>query len=218
MSTLIAFLEHRGINTVLDVGANDGQFASGLRSAGYKGRIVSFEPISAVFAQLSARAAGDGSWDVRQLALGPTAGQAEINVSRNSVYSSLLPLTRLATEFDPHAAVVRSEAVTVVRLDDIFSEFAGRRVFLKIDTQGFEQAVLEGAPRALASILGVQLELPVEHLYANVWTLEEALSFMRGSGFVPAQIHPVNMLSDDPTSAIEFDVLFRRGAPDEHAS
>ena len=130
MSTLIAFLEHRGIDTVLDVGANDGQFASSLRGMGYQGRIVSFEPISAVFDQLSARAAGDKGWDVRQLALGATAGQANIHVSQNSVYSSLLPLTCLATEFDRHAAVVRSEAVTIVRLDDIFSEFDGRRVFL----------------------------------------------------------------------------------------
>jgi FkbM family methyltransferase len=218
MSTLIAFLEHRGIDMVLDVGANDGQFASGLRSMGYRGRIVSFEPISAVFAQLSARAAGDSGWDVRQLALGATPGQEHINVSRNSVYSSMLPLTRLATEFDPWATVVRSEAVTVVRLDDIFSEFVGGRVFLKVDTQGFEQAVLEGASQALTSIQGVLLELPVEHLYADVWSLEEALTFMRQSGFVPAQIRPVNMLSDDPTAAIEFDVLFRRSAPDGYLS
>jgi FkbM family methyltransferase len=213
MSTLIAFLEHRGIDTVLDVGANDGQFASSLRSMGYEGRIVSFEPISAVFAQLSDRAARDERWVVRQLALGARAEEAQINVSQNSVYSSLLPLTPLATEFDTHAAVVRSETVRVARLDDIFSEFAGGRVFLKIDTQGFEQAVLEGGPQALTTILGVQLELPVEHLYVDVWSLEDALAFMRGKSFVPAQIHPVNMLSDDPTAAIEFDVLFRRSAP-----
>ena len=58
----------------------------------------------------------------------------------------------------------------------------------------------------------------MEHLYADVWSLEDALAFMRRSGFVPAQIDPVNMLSDDPTSAIEFDVIFRRNAPDVHSS
>jgi FkbM family methyltransferase len=53
----------------------------------------------------------------------------------------------------------------VQRLDDIFSRFKGRRVFLKIDTQGSEREVLEGAQESLNEIFGVQAELPIVHLY-----------------------------------------------------
>ena len=105
---------------------------------------------------------------------------------------------------------MRTEEIDVVRLDDIFSEFAGRSVFLKVDTQGFERAVVAGGPQALSTIMGVQLELPIENFYEGSWSLEEALATMRRSGFVPAQFTPVNFSNHDPQSAVEFDCVFRR--------
>ncbi len=105
---------------------------------------------------------------------------------------------------------MRQEEIPLARLDDIFAPFQGSRVFLKIDTQGYERQVLEGGSEALKQIVGVQMELPVVHLYKNTWSFAEALTYMSKRGFVLAQITPVNWLSEDSVSAVEIDGIFRR--------
>ena len=203
------FLWSRNVNLVLDVGANQGQYARDLRSQGYKGRIFSFEPASGPFERLSRRAAHDANWQIFNCAVGAVAGSAEIHVTRNSVYSSLRPQTAMISDFSKKSQIVGTESVDVITLDalDLASE---DRIFLKIDTQGFEQEVLAGATQVLQRCVGVQLELPVEHLYQDVWSFSEAIVFMDELGFVPAQFRMVNPLHDDPVSGIEFDCIFRR--------
>jgi FkbM family methyltransferase len=208
---LIDFLRSRNIQTVLDVGANVGQFATELRRAGYRGQIISFEPVREVYARLEKTASADPLWSTRNYALGARLGTAEINVSDYSVFSSILPLTEAGRSFDVTSQVVRTETIEVRSLDDIFGEFADQRVFLKVDTQGFEGQVLDGARSALKSILGVQLELPIEHLYEGEWTVVDAISFMRDHEFVVAQIRPNGtFLTEDRVSVCELDVIFRR--------
>ena len=211
---LIDFLCSRDIDVVLDVGANVGQFAIELRRAGYTGRIVSFEPVKAVYAELATAAAADPLWTTRNYALGSTEGTAEIHVSDYSVFSSIRTLNRrAAAKFNVLSNVARTETISVKPLDAIFSEFRDQRVFLKIDTQGFESDVLLGAESALSSILGVQLELPIEHLYKDSWTLTETVSFMTANNFVISQIRPNDsFLPDDVVSSLEIDVVFRRAA------
>src|SRR5690242_8065586 len=81
-------LATHGIDVVLDVGANIGQYGEELRRLGYRGRIVSFEPMSAAFAELQARAQADGRWQVIHAGLGAQAGTARINLAGNSASSS----------------------------------------------------------------------------------------------------------------------------------
>jgi FkbM family methyltransferase len=204
---LISFVTSRQISLVLDVGANIGQFAADLRNGGYSGKIVSFEPISSVFTELSGNAKGDPSWHVVNAALGRTSGTATINVSEETVYSSILHQTDYAEEFHPGARAQRQETVKLARLDEVFN-YPGERVLLKIDTQGFERDVLDGASSALQSIEAVWLELPVVHLYSGVWGLEEAFAYMSERGFALSQIKPVNSRWEDPV--LEVDCLFRR--------
>lgn len=204
------FLASRGVDVVLDVGANEGQFGRELRAQGYRGRIVSFEPVSSVFQALQQTAARDGDWTAIQCALGEREGVAEINVSRSTVYSSLLPLSKLAEQDRPSAAVRRTESIRVRRLDDLYDEVRGAATFLKIDTQGFEQQVLRGAAEALKTVVGVQLELPCLHLYQRSWTFAQAVTFMEAAGFAVAQLRPVNVAKSDPASFEEIDCVFRR--------
>jgi FkbM family methyltransferase len=145
---LVHFLESRGIDLVLDVGANVGQFAMLLRRLGFKGDIVSFEPVKAVFAELVTAASSDPKWAAKNFALGDTPGSTTINVSELSVFSSMMSLTPAAASFDKKSAVVRTEQISIAKMDDIFGDFEGRSVFLKIDTQGFEPAVLRGAVKS----------------------------------------------------------------------
>ena len=149
---LADFLHCQAIDLVLDVGANEGQFAIDLREAGFAGEIVSFEPISFVFAKLAANAARDHRWTVRRQALADHVGGAKIEVTARTVSSSMKPQAALRRNSqDPDTAVISTEAIEVTTLDHIFPEFAGRKVFLKMDTQGFlEQQILMGAASAVA--------------------------------------------------------------------
>jgi hypothetical protein len=105
---------------------------------------------------------------------------------------------------------MRQEEITIARLDALFGPYRDRRVFLKIDTQGYERLMLEGAREALTKIVGVQLELPLVHLYNDTWSLADALAYMDQRGFVLAQLSPVNWLKEDPVSVVEIDGIFRR--------
>jgi FkbM family methyltransferase len=210
---LMEFLESRDIDVVFDVGANEGFFGEFLRQEGYRGIIVSFEPIDQVFRALEQRASRDGAWEVHRVGLGDAPGSAVINVSEMSVFSSLLPHRDAALSFDARSAPTRTEKVAIDTLDRFAARFAERRCFLKIDTQGYERQVLCGAKATLPMLLGVQMELPLVHLYSGVWGLNEAVDFMAGHGFVVAQFHPVNYHPLDPVSWVEADCVFRRADP-----
>ncbi len=205
---LMDFIRNRKIDTVLDVGANIGQFGGSLRLQGYKGKIISFEPVRSVFEVLSGRAKADGSWEAHHCGLGATNGEATINVSEFSVFSSMLPATQAAKAFDSRSAVERTETVQIKTLDDMASGIQGN-ILLKIDTQGFERYVIEGGKKTLPRLKGIQMELPIVHLYEGNWQLHEALEYMASLSFVPAQINASNYDSRDPVSLLEVDCLFR---------
>jgi len=207
----IDFLRSRNIDLVIDVGANVGQYAKGLRKDAYAGWIVSFEPIAAAYKELAALADKDAQWKAMNMALGDNEGLANINVSQSPVFSSILPQLPAATKFDSEARVVRCESIRIARLDDVFAELPRRKAaFLKIDTQGYERQVLLGAHKCLSSFLGVQMELPIMHLYEGPWKFHEAVAYMSDLGFEISNIMPVNYDQTDTVSLVEVDCIFRR--------
>ena len=208
------FLLSRDVDTVIDVGANVGQFGRTLRREGFAGRIVSFEPTASCFGALVEAMAVDGNWSGLNVGLSDRDGTATINVGADAAFSSLHAVRPAAIRFDPAAAPVRTEEIRLARLDGFDAEIAGNRLFLKVDTQGHERAVLAGAGAVLQRVVGVQLELPVSALYQGVWTMDEALGFMRGLGFVPALFAPVNVHPADRMATVEFDCVFRRLDPE----
>jgi FkbM family methyltransferase len=205
--SLIDFIEHHGINTVYDVGANVGQFGLSLRRRGYKGRIISFEPVSSEASSLRRVASQDGNWIVHQCAIGAEHGEARINVSENTQFSSLLSLSDAAPSIDPQSKIVGRERVECRTLDSFNVSVP---CIIKIDTQGFEREVLKGASATLERTVGVLMELPIVDVYKGSWSFSEAIQTMGGLGFVPCQIDPVNHHHQDAMAAIEFDCLFRR--------
>ena len=208
--SLIEFLNKNQVDVVIDVGANVGQYGLGLRHGGYSGRICSFEPVKACFEKLQQVARNDPSWTVVHSAVGSKEGTVDINVSEFSVFSSIKKINDRAAQFDSRSKTAYSETVPVIRLDNSQDLPKSQRSFLKIDTQGFEQEVLEGSQEVLKRCLGLSLELSVEHLYDAVWTFKEAVAYLDDKGFVPAQFRPVNLSKSHPGSAVEFDCIFRK--------
>lgn len=159
----------RGIDTVLDVGANAGQYAAGLRIAGFTGDLVSCEPLPELCAALRRRADGDPRWAVLETAVGAAAGTVAINVSGNAFSSSVLDILPAHLAAAPDAAVVDRAEVPLTTVDGIVRDrrLVPSRTLLKLDVQGYEDAVLDGAVDALPELAAVQVELSLVPLYTG---------------------------------------------------
>jgi len=175
-----------GIDLVIDVGANLGQFAIEIRRNGYTGRIVSIEPLVAPYEELSRLAAKDARWAVIRSAVGPRTGAATMHVAANAgASSSLLPMLDLLARVAPEVTYVGDERVDVATLDDLVPPDAteGGSVFMKLDVQGYELRVLEGGAATLDRSSLVQVEMSLLPLYDTAPTFREVLEFMEQRGF-----------------------------------
>jgi len=179
------FLAYYGITQLLDVGANTGQYASLMRHIGYTGKIVSFEPLSTAFVVLKQNAATDEAWRCENFALGQSDESRVIHVSANSYSSSLLDILPSHIAYDAASQYVGEETINIKRLDDLFSSYCQPHdiVMLKIDTQGFEKNVLEGAGESLKKITLLQLEISVEPLYDKEVLFVEMVNYLQEAGF-----------------------------------
>jgi FkbM family methyltransferase len=181
-----------GVNVVFDVGANIGQYAGALRGGGYRGRIVSFEPLRQACRALQIRAKDDADWIVVHAAVGDAAGKSTINISGNSHSSSLLAATPRLTESCPASAFVQTEAIEVLRLDDVFSQYNrdGDHPYLKIDTQGYTAKVLSGAANTLERIVGIEVEMSLVPLYEGEPLIGEIITALYAQDFKLVLIKP----------------------------
>ena len=205
---LRSIIEEFNIDLILDVGANEGQFARQLRKF-YKGTIHSFEPVSSTCESLRISAQDDSMWHVHQFALGSQEEQREINVYGRSEFSSLLMSNEYGnTRFAEEVQTVRSERILVRRLDTVLDEVSSGpvspRIFLKMDTQGFDLEVFRGLGTKLRHVYALQSEISVLPIYKGMphWT-ESILTYER-AGFSIAGMFPVTR---DSLNVIEYDSL-----------
>jgi FkbM family methyltransferase len=179
-------LSSHAVDLVLDVGANKGQYARAIRRFGYTGKIVSFEPLKAEHTVLSALAAKDEMWWAHpRCAIGAEDGETSINISENSVSSSLLKITTTHTDAAVASRIIGTETVPVRSLDTAGGSYLeqAQRPFLKIDTQGFEWAVLDGASNSLDKIHGIQCEVSLKELYSGQKLFDDVRERIQSHGF-----------------------------------
>jgi FkbM family methyltransferase len=159
---LARMLAANSIDLVIDVGASRGEYALALQSHGYKGRILSFEPLRSAYTVLVERSQGNRSWQAAdRMALGDTNGTVVMNIAANSTSSSVLDMLDRHRMAAPTSAYIATEEADVRRLDGIDHPFISEAAatFLKIDTQGYESHVLAGAAGYVGRIRGLQMEL-----------------------------------------------------------
>ncbi len=211
---LVASLRKFDIDLVLDVGANKGQFASEIRQCGYAGRIVSFEPISQAHGELLQSSAEDSMWEAYpRCALGDHNGEAEINIAGNSESSSILPMLELHRSAAPESAYEGKEIVPIKTLDAIAGQYLkdARAPFLKIDTQGYEWQVFDGARDTLPQIKGVLVELSLVPLYDGQHLWREVIDRLEAEGFTLWAFKPA--FSDQASGrTLQVDGIFYRNS------
>ncbi len=208
-----AIFDERGIDCVIDVGANEGQFARFIRRhIGFKGPILSFEPSAGPYARLAAAAADDALWSTFQLALGTRQDRMSLNIMKDSVFSSFQAPAN--TLFGEQIEIVETAETMVDRLDSIVERtgLSFGRAYLKTDTQGYDLEVLRGAERILSKVEAVQVELSFFPIYENVPLFDEVLGELREAGFVISGMYPVSLGS---MQSIEMDGLLVRARPME---
>jgi FkbM family methyltransferase len=203
------------ISCVLDVGARCGEYGVFLRHNGYRGDILSFEPVEENFKELSRAAARDPHWHCFNYALGAKDDTTSINVTQRTHFSSFRQPNPTATSlFGEGPEVQRSEEVEIRQLDGVLDALPRKlsdRTYLKLDTQGWDLEVLKGAQHALSYVAALQTEVSVCPIYEEMPTMEESLSAIRDYGFVPSGFFPVN-LDNSRLSLIEFDFVAVRPA------
>ena len=187
-------LAYNNIDLVFDVGANIGQYAKLLRELGYSGRIVSFEPLSSAYSRLKAVSEKDPLWEIApQAAIGNQEGEIIINIAGNSYSSSALPMLDAHLESAPESAYSGSETVKLSRLDTIAKDYIKsetKSIFLKIDVQGLEKQVIEGATAILPLVKGIKLELSLVPLYEGQVLFKEMIDIIEKLGYELYGIEP----------------------------
>ena len=208
------YLSEMKINLVLDVGANVGNYVKDLREIGYRGRVISFEPVPATYQKLQQAWQNDPMWSGKPYGLSDDDREALINTHSSGTFNSLLNLREDAERaFSLDPAQRGQTPIQLRRLDSVLPELVkgtqSPRIFMKIDTQGHDVSVVKGASGVLDMILGMQSELPAVEIYDGMSSMPAALSYYSSCGFVPNGFYPINTFRNLQISP-EFDVLFTR--------
>ncbi len=181
----LKIIKYLDINKLLDVGANVGQYSLDMRRIGFKRKIISFEPLKIAYEQLKKIASKDKNWIVDNYALGNENIESFINVSGNSMSSSILNMLPEHLKSSPESEYVSKQNIKIKTLDSVFPNFyeEGDNIMLKIDTQGFEKNVILGGENVLSKIRIIQLEMSIVPLYENEILFIEMINFLDSKGF-----------------------------------
>jgi len=212
---LIDLLDSLKINYVLDVGANKGWFAKHLRMMGYRGQIFCFEPLSPDCALISRLADGDPSWQVFNHALGGENTVKPFNVislaEGNTELSSFLQPMR-KERFEDIPLIERTESIAMRRLDDVLDEVipdaTTARIFLKMDTQGYDLEVLKGCVKWIDNVSMLQSEISITPIYHEMPHYTQALERYESLGFSLMNLYVVNRAQHG--SVLEYDCVMAR--------
>jgi FkbM family methyltransferase len=209
-----ASIEHRGIlgglgaATVVDIGANIGQFSLLARALYPEARIYAFEPLGAPAARFADLFAGDSNVTLYRLAIGPGALDMTMNVSGKIDSSSLLPITEAQVAFAPGTAAVRTEAVSVARLDSVLNATQiVQPALLKLDVQGYELPALQGCGELLDRFRWIYAEVSFSELYRGQALAPDIIEFLRARDFVLGGVNNPSYAADG--SCVQADFLFR---------
>jgi FkbM family methyltransferase len=207
---LVRYLISNSVEHCIDAGANIGQYATQLRSTGYKGQIISFEPQKRAFEQLLKKANATANWKAVNAGLGSEDGNAVLNISENSVSSSIFDMSETLANAAAEVAYVGTEEIKICRLDTFINQqLPGKKIFLKIDAQGYESKILEGLGKCFEQVYALQLETAFVTLYKGELLFDELRKTIEEKGFYLSSIE--GGFTDEASGRLlQADVIFLR--------
>lgn len=210
-------ITHYGINTILDVGANTGQYGKYLRKLGYRGEILSFEPIKSSYEELRKKADNDSRWLAFHKALGRQTGKQTLNVMQGSTFSSFRsPSDFGKKKFSQQLNISHTEDIDISTVDVFLTQeitkLDQRKILLKMDTQGFDLEVFAGALKSLDNILAIQTEIAFTPIYENMPTHLETLQALHRQNYTLSGLYPISR-NHSSLGLIEGDCVFIKEQP-----
>jgi FkbM family methyltransferase len=206
-SNPLVWLKERGYKTIIDIGANEGQFTCKILEVIPDAKYLCFEPIPEVYEQLKFNVKKYKNISIFNLALGERNGEAKININQYSPSSSILEMLELHKENFNFAIQTEQSRIRIARLDDFLSDEIDPPILLKIDVQGYEMDVLKGAERILGQSELIIIETTFIALYENQPLFEEVYDYMIGKGFKYAG-NLEQLLSPKDNTILQADAIF----------
>ena len=183
----LEWIKSQNIKTVLDIGANVGQFAKEIREILPDAQIYSFEPLKECFNKLS-QGSSLGKFGAFNFALGDKEETKEINKSSYTPSSSLLPMTNTHKTLFPHTKKHSQEKIEIKRLDDVAKDLnldpsADGEILIKVDVQGFEDKVIAGGVETFKKAKVVLIENSFVELYESQPLFDDIYMKLKELGF-----------------------------------
>jgi len=207
---LIKQMIYNKIDLIFDIGANTGQFSNMIFKLGYKGKIVSFEPLTSAYSKLIERSKNISGWTIaEQCAIGEEDGEIEINISKNSISSSPLKILNEHVNAAPDSKYIGSEKVKVYKLDSIAEKYSGsaKNIFIKIDTQGFENKILNGGIDFINKAKGLLVETSLVPLYEGQVLFPQIFKRIMEQGFELYGVQPA-FINKETGRMLQIDAIF----------
>ncbi len=203
------WLQRQNIRTVLDVGANEGQFIKAARALFPAASIFAFEPNPRLTQPLQDLLSAGSANAVFQIACGREPKIMPLHLATFSPATSLLSPTSLQVPEFPAVETEQTIDVKVERLDHVVEQHGSARkpYLLKIDVQGFELEVLDGAVRILPDVAAIVCEVNTALFYEGQASFEGISAFMRQHNFKLVDIgEPIR--ARETAEVLYFDVAF----------
>jgi FkbM family methyltransferase len=196
--------------SIIDVGANVGQFTVAAAKKIPNAHVHSFEPLPDCASRLRRNVDRLRNVSVYGLALGETEGRCAMHVNSYTLSSSLLSLAPAHQQAFPYETEVGTLDVAVSTLDKTFERIdLPRPILLKIDVQGYEAKVLKGAANLLKGIDHAVIEASLKPMYEGETLFDGLADLMKAFGFrFKATVGQL----PDPSSGeiLQIDALFER--------
>lgn len=208
-SEILAALKPAGFQTILDIGANRGQFSLVARKYFPTAKILSFEPIMEAAAVYRRVFASDSNVTLFETAIGSEEEVSLLHISKSDDSSSLLPITPLQNKLFPGTSEKESLFVQVKPLSSILKkEDIAFPALLKMDVQGFEMNALRACQPFFDSFLNIYVECSFVELYSGQTLADGVIAYLRDAGFVLCGIY--NLIYDRKGVSIQGDFLFSK--------
>jgi len=176
------------IDFIIDIGANNGQWIRNVRRRGFKGHVLCIEPLKKNYIKL--KSSNSNKTQTLNCAIGNKNGYIYINhASNDGLSSSILEFNNYYTAAAPKIKFISKEKVTIQKLSKILKEYKYRRIFVKIDTQGYELEVLKSINKTdFNNIYAFEIETSLVSSYVNSTLIEDIIKFLRNKGYNPLRI------------------------------
>lgn len=208
---MVKALQRQGLtfNSIIDAGANAGQFSRAALEVFPRATLLAFEPQPEVAAQWKQHMNGHDRAELIEAALGATDGTLQLHTNAYSLSTSALPLHANHLEAYPNATQAGTVEVPVHRLDTVLAgRVLSEPVLLKLDLQGYELEALRGAEHTLQRVQYVLLESSFKPLYQGEPLFDEVYAFMRDRGF--RLLRPVGWMVGQADEILQADLLFEQ--------